>query len=423
MKRWRFLLGLACSSAWNRRGTLCLVVFSIALSTTLLLGMERVRTQVRENFMQSVSGTDLIVGARGSELQLLLYAVFHMGKASNNMGWDSAQRIAQRKDVAWTIPVSLGDSHKGFAVVATTTDFFTRYQYRRHAALQFATGRPFEGIFDVVLGAEVAAREHYKPGDRIVLSHGDGNSLLAQHADKPFTVCGILAHTGTPVDRGLYISLAAMEAIHIDWQGGAPVPGFHVRPDQVTKFNLTPKNVTAVLVGLKSRSRVFAAQREINADQQEALMGVMPGVALDQLWTLLRSGENALRVLSWLVTAAGLAGLVATILAGLGERRRELAVLRAAGASPWDIVALLSLESLLLVLAGALTGAAFMAALLLVFSPMLASVYGLSLALTCPTAAEWQLLAGILAAGFLAGLIPAWRAYRISLADGLNAST
>ena len=78
MKRWRFLLGLACSSAWNRRGTLCLVVFSIALSTTLLLGMERVRTQVRENFMQSVSGTDLIVGARGSELQLLLYAVFHM---------------------------------------------------------------------------------------------------------------------------------------------------------------------------------------------------------------------------------------------------------------------------------------------------------------------------------------------------------
>ena len=190
----------------------------------------------------------------------------------------------------------------------------------------------------------------------------------------------------------------------------------------IPKFNLTPKTVTAVLVGLKNRARVFAAQREINADQQEALMGVMPGVALDQLWSLLRTGENALRVLSWLVTVAGLAGLVATILAGLGERRRELAVLRAAGASPQDIVALLSLESLLLVLAGTFAGTALTAALLAVFSPMLASGYGLSLTLSLPTATEWQLLAAINAAGFFAGLIPAWRAYRISLADGLNAS-
>ena len=422
MTRYKFLLALALSSAWNRRGTLSLVVFSIALSTTLLLGMERVRTQVRENFVQAVSGTDLVVGARGSELQLLLYAVFHMGKASSNMGWDSAQRIAQRNDVAWTIPVSLGDSHKGFAVVGTTPDIFTRYQYRRHVALQFAQGQQFEGIFDVVLGAEVAAKEYYKLGDRVLLSHGTGDSHLTLHADKPFSVCGILAPTGTPVDRGLFISLAAMEAIHIDWQGGAPTPGFHVRSDQVNKFNLTPKSVTAVLVGLKNRARVFAAQREINADKQEALMAVMPGVTLDQLWSLLRTGESALRILSWLVTVAGLAGLVATILAGLGERRRELAVLRAAGASPQDIVALLSLESLLLVLAGTLAGTALTGTLLAIFSPVLAQGFGLSLSLSWPTTTEWQLLGAINAAGFLAGLIPAWRAYRISLADGLNAS-
>ena len=422
MTRCRFLLLLALSSAWNRRATLCLVVFSIALSTALLLGMERVRTQVRENFVQAVSGTDLVVGARGSDLQLLLYAVFHMGKATNNMGWESAQRLDQRSDVAWTIPVSLGDSHKGFAVVGTTPDFFTRYQYRRHSALQFAQGQQFEGIFDVVLGAEVAAKQHYKLGDRVLLSHGTGDSRLSLHADKPFAVCGILAPTGTPVDRALYISLAAMEAIHIDWQGGAPTPGLHVRPDQVSKFNLTPKTVTAVLVGLKNRARVFAAQREINADQQEALMAVMPGVALDQLWSLLRTGESALRILSWLVTVAGLAGLVATILAGLGERRRELAVLRAAGASPRDIVALLSLESLLLVLTGTLAGAAITATLLAVFSPVLAHAFGLSISLSWPTTTEWQLLGAINAAGFVAGLIPAWRAYRISLADGLNAS-
>ena len=422
MSKFWYLLRLAGQSAWNRKGTLLLVLLSITLSTTLLLGIERVRNQARDNFAQAISGTDLVVGARGSGLQLLLYAVFHMGGAANNMGWDSAQRIAARQDVAWTVPLSLGDSHKGFPVVATTTDFFTRYQYRRHTSLQFAQGGPFDGIFDVVLGSEVAKKTGYALGDHIVLSHGAGGTQLAQHADKPFTVCGILAPTGTPVDRGLYISLAAMEAIHIDWRGGAPVPGFHVRADQVTAFNLTPKSITALLVGLKSRARVFAAQREINTDQAEALTGVMPGVALDQLWGMLRTGESALRLISWLVTVTGLAGLAAVILAGLGERRRELAILRAAGASPLDIVALLLMEGMLLVLTGALAGLTVLSTIIAAAGPYLASHYGLAITLSWPERGEWLLLGGIMTAGVLASLIPAWRAYRMSLADGLNAS-
>ena len=422
MNRFCFLAQLAWQSAWSRKSTLGLIVFSIALSTALLLGIERVRTQVRESFVQAVSGTDLVAGARGSGLQLVLYAVFHIGGATNNMGWESAQRIAQRNDVAWTIPLSLGDFHKGFPVVATTADFFSHYQYRGRTPLRFAVGSQFEGIFDVVLGAEVATVKHYAPGDRLVLSHGNGSSRLALHADKPFTVCGVLAPTGTPVDRGLYISLAAMEAIHIDWQGGAPVPGFHVRPDQVTRFNLEPKNITALLIGLKSRARVFAAQREINAYPQEALMAVMPGVAMDQLWSLLRSGENALRVISWLVTVTGLAGLVAVILAGLGERRRELAILRAAGASPADITALLAIEAMFIVLSGALVGIIALAALIAAAGPLLTARYGVSITLSQPGHGEWMLLCGIVGTGFVAGLIPAWRAYRISLADGLNAT-
>ncbi len=423
MSRFRYLLRLAGQSAWNRKSTLLLVMLSITLSTTLLLGIERVRTQARENFAQAISGTDLVVGARGSGLQLLLYAVFHMGGAANNMGWDSAQRIADNKDVAWTVPLSLGDSHKGFPVVATTSDFFTRYQYHRHSPLRFAQGVPFEGIFDVVLGSEVVRKAGYALGDRLVISHGSGGTHLAQHSDKPFTVCGILDPTGTPIDRGLYISLAAMEAIHIDWRNGAPMPGFHIRADQVTMFNLTPKSITALLVGLKNRARVFAVQREINTGSGEALMGVMPGVAMDQLWSMLRTGENALRFISWLVTVTGLAGLVAVILAGLGERRRELAILRAAGASPLDIILLLLLEGMLLVLTGALAGLAALSTIIAVAGPYLSSHYGLGLTLSWPEHGEWLLLGTIVAAGTLSSFIPAWRAYRMSLADGLNVST
>ena len=154
MNRFGYLLSLAGKSAWNRKSTLVLVVFSIALSTTLLIGIERIRSQLRESFIQTVSGTDLVVGARGSGLQLLLYAIFHMGGVTSNMGWDSVQRIAAKDDVAWAVPISLGDSYKGYPVVATTRDFFTHYRYQGDKELRFVQGAPFAGVFDVVLGGQ-----------------------------------------------------------------------------------------------------------------------------------------------------------------------------------------------------------------------------------------------------------------------------
>jgi len=422
MSRFGYLLSLAGKSAWNRKNTLVLVMFSIALSTTLLIGLERVRTQLRESFIQTVSGTDLVIGARGSDLQLLLYAIFHLGGATNNMGWDSVRRLAAKNDVAWAVPISLGDSHRGFPVVATTSDFFARYRYQRDKDLRFTEGAPFDGLFDVVLGSGVAKKTGYVLGEKLTLSHGSGKSGLTEHADKPFAATGLLAPTGTPVDNSLFISLEAMEAIHLDWQGGAPIPGFHVQAEQAAKFDLTPKSVTALLVGLKNRARVFAVQREINNYKEEALMGVMPGVALDQLWAMLNTGEAALMLISALVTATGLAGLVSVILAGLGERRRELAILRSAGASPGDILTLLVLEGLWLMLAGVLCGLALLCVLIAGLGPILAESYGLGLRLSPPESGEWLLLGGIVAVGFLASLIPAWRAYRLSLADGLSVS-
>lgn len=423
MRRFFYLMSLARKSAWNRRGTLSLVVLCIALSTLLLLGIERIRNQIRENFVQAASGVDLVVGARGGDIPLMLYAVFHLGGATNGMGWESARRIAAHRDVAWSIPLSLGDSHNGHPVVATTPDFFDHYRFRAGRRVEFAQGRAFDALFDVVVGAEVARKAGYRIGSSLVLRHGNSDAPLAEHSDKPFTVTGILAPTGTPVDRALYIGLAAMEAIHIDWQGGAPIPGFQVRADQVGKFDLTPKSITALLVGLKSRSRVFALQRELGAWKEEALMGVMPGVAMDRLWRMLDIGERVLLLVSALVTLTGLAGLASAILAGLGERRRELAILRSAGARPLDILFLLACEGVLLVFAGIAAGLLCLVLLLFAIGPILASRYGIVLYFSCPAREEWLLLAGIVVAGSLASLIPAWRAYRISLSDGLTLST
>ncbi|MBO9538405.1 ABC transporter permease [Herbaspirillum sp.] len=416
------LLRLAMHSAWNRRFTLGLMLLAIALSTTMLLGIERVRHEVRAGFSQSVSGTDLVVGARTSPIQLMLYAIFRIGGATNNMGWDSAQTLARNPAVAWTIPISLGDSHRGFPVLATNGDYFRHFHYGDGKALQLAQGRPFADVFETVLGAEVAARLHYKLGDHIVLAHGMGNAHLAQHADKPFVVTGILARTGTPVDRTVHIGLDAMEAIHLDWEGGAPLPGLHIAPALVKKFDLTPKSITAVLVGLKNRARVFAVQRDITDGEgyKEPLMAVLPGVALDQLWDVVGIGENALLVVSGMVVVVGLAGLVAAILASLGERRRELAILRSVGARPWDIFLLLSIEGLGVMLAGVVSGVLLLTVLLLALGPTLAAQFGIALQPAWPAAGELQLLLWTVAAGFAASLLPGLRAYKLSLSDGLT---
>jgi putative ABC transport system permease protein len=420
----RHLIALAARSAWNRRAALSLTVLAIALSVLMLLGVERLRQQVRDSFEQSVSGADLIVGARGSPLQLMLYSVFRIGEATHNMAWHSVQALAANPAVAWVIPLSLGDSHRGYPVLATSPDYFKHFRYGDRRTLRLAEGRPFadgtEGVFDAVLGAEVAAALGYRLDSRIALSHGAGETGLADHADKPFRVVGILARTGTPVDNTVHIGLPGMEAIHLDWQGGAPIPGLRIPAGYVQKFDLTPKTVTAAILGLESRAAVFAVQRAVNDYRAEPLMAVLPGVALSQLWQVVGYGEKTLLAVSALVVVVGLAGLVAVILAGLNERRRELAILRSVGARPRDILILLTFEGVGLTALGALAGLALLTGLSFVAGPVIEARWGVSLTAAAVSASELRLLAGVVGVGLLASLLPAWRAYRLSLADGLT---
>ena len=418
------LLGLAARSAWSRRGTLGLVVLSIALSSWLLLSLERMRSDLRESFSQSVSGTDLIVGARTGPVQLMLYAVFRIGGATNNIRMDSVRDIARHRAVAWVLPISLGDSHRGHPVLGSTPDYFERFRYGDQQSLVLAEGRRFagtlDGLYEAVIGAEVADTLGYRLGQRLTLSHGSGNVPGADHADKPFQVVGILARTGTPVDRTVHVSLQALEAIHLDWQGGAPMPGGGIPAEMARKFDLEPKEVTAALVGLKSRAAVFMVQRAVADYEPQALMAVLPGVALDELWEVVGIGERALLAMSAMVALVSLAGLVAVVLAGLNERRRELAVLRAVGAAPRHVLWLLVGEGAIVTLTGALIGSVASFGLIALAGPWIQTRFGVTLQLSAPTAHQWALLGGVLAAGMLASLVPALRAYRLSLADGLT---
>ena len=276
------ILRLAFQSLRNRWLTALLTILAIATSVMLLLGVEKVRLGARQSFADTISGTDLIAGARSGGLNLLLYSVFRIGNATNNVTWKTYQDIASRPEVDWIIPISLGDSHHGFRVLGTDTDYFVHYRYRRGQALSFTAGKPFADLFDAVIGADVASTLHYQAGDPIIVAHGIGNVGFVEHDDKPFRVSGILAKTGTPVDRTVHVSLEAIEAIHVDWQNGARVPGQSVSAADVRQLDLSPKAITAALIGLKSRLSAFKLQRAINEYPDEPMSAILPGAALQE---------------------------------------------------------------------------------------------------------------------------------------------
>jgi len=412
------LLRIALKSARFRRTSLLLTVLSISLSVALLLGVDVVRKEAKSGFLNTISETDLIVGARSGPTNLLLYSVFHIGNATNNVGWDTYEDISARDDVTWTVPISLGDSHRGFRVMGTTPDYFEFYRYGNKKPLVFDAGQAFDEVYDTVLGADVARSLDYEIGDEIIVSHGLVSVDFAAHDDKPFTVVGILEKTGTPVDRTVAVSLAGIEAIHVDWQDGSR-SAITLDAEQALKFDLTPTTITAFMVGLKNRALTFRVQREINDYPNEPMSAIIPGATLAEFWRTISTFEQVLFVLSGFVLIAGLLGMLTTILSTLNERRREIAVLRAIGARPISVVMLIVLETLLVVTAGCVVGVVLLYAMLAAARPFVTRRFGVDITLSWLDSTQGLILVAVILGATIVSLVPGFIAYRRSLQDGL----
>lgn len=412
-------LSLAWKSVRNRKVTAILSILTVAISVILLLGVERIRTQAKSSFANTISGTDLIVGGRSGQVNLLLYSVFRIGNATNNIDWKSYQEFSQHRAVDWAIPISLGDSHKGFRVMGTNHSYFEHYRYGQKQNLAFQDGREFNTLFEAVIGSDVAKSLHYTLGSEMVIAHGISDVGFSRHENTPFKVVGVLAPTGTPVDKTVHVSLEAIEAIHVGWESGANL-GNNPTAEQLLKMDFQPKQITAMMIGLKSRIQTFALQRQINTYNQEPLSAILPGVALHELWGMMSVAEQALMAVSVFVVIAGLLGMLSSLLTSLQERRREMAILRAMGARPKHVFSLLILEASVLTFVGLVVGTLSLYALLAVASPFIQQQYGINLQIVALSHYEWMLLAAVQIAGTIIGFIPALRAYKQSLSDGMT---
>lgn len=414
------ILSLAFASLLNRKFSVLLTVIAIALSVALLVGVERIRSGAQAGFSNTISGTDLIVGARTGQIQLLMYSVFRMGNATNNITWQSYEDIIDDPAVEWSVPFSLGDSHRGYSVLGTPREYFKHFRYGRKQTLALAEGAIYNDLFESVIGSEVAAKLGYQVGSEIVIAHGTGSTSFANHKDKPFIVSGVLERTGTPVDRTVHVSLQAIEAIHLGWESGALRSQDQVSAEEARSLDLKPESITAFLVGVKSKLAIFKLQRNVNDYRQEPLLAILPGVALQDLWRLLGVAEKALFAVSVCVVITGLIGMLSVILASLNERRREMAILRSCGARPGHIFVLLLGEAFLVTLSGIVAGLVFMFAVLSMVTPIVEERFGLFLSIAPPDVKELGLLLVILVAALIVAVLPALMAYRNSLADGLT---
>jgi putative ABC transport system permease protein len=413
------ILGLAIKSFRNRKFTTGLTVLSIALSVMLLLGIEKIRQGAETSFTSTISGTDLIVGARSSPAQLLLYSVFHIGNPINNISRESYEEITAHSQVKWAIPLSLGDSHKGYRVVGTTTQFFEHFRFGKRQRLQLEQGEWFGDTYEATVGAEVADALGYRPGDQIVIAHGSGDESFITHKDKPFLVVGIMKRTGTPVDRTVYVGLKSIDSIHLGYSGDAhdhdPLMAHDDHAGEKEQGGLS-----AILLGLKSRGAAISVQRDINEHHHEPLTAIMPGVVLLELWQMMSIVEKILMVVSGLVVVVGLFSMLIILMTSLNERRREMAILRSVGARPAHVFVLIMGEAVFLTLLAIVLGVAMVYGLLVLIHPWLESMFGLYFVITWPTVTELTLLAIIAVCGFVVGLVPSIRIYRYSLADGMT---
>ena len=404
-----YWIKLAIQSALSRKASLLIIVFSAAISVTILLAVFKIRDDTKTSFTNAISGVDLVVGGKGSPTELILHSIFHIGRPTSLVPGSAIKEIESISQVKWLVPLQLGDSYRSYPVIGTTTDFFQQIR-AQNKALAFSSGHSFGGgnQREVVLGANVARQFKHQLSDKITLSHGSGIGPAQDHSDIPFTIVGILEANGTPIDNSILISTQSFNGLHDGSDG------------KVEFVQLSNSQYSAFFLGLTQRSAVFSVRRQIDSLKSPPLMAVMPGVALDDLWKTLEVAENALLLVSVGVVLTSILGIAAALLISLESRRRELATLRAVGVKPLEIFFLIILESLFIITAGIILGWIFLQALVFTFSDWLMKEWGILSAVGPPSANDLIGLLMILIAALICSIIPGIKAYRLALNDGLN---
>jgi len=368
---------------------LLLLALGVATITVLIL----VTGQLENRMGRDARGIDLVAGAKGSPMQLVLSAVFHLDAPTGNIPLAEANALAKQRFVKKAIPLALGDSYKSFRIVGSN------HEYPAHYGARVADGRLWSAPMEATLGAEVAARAKLAVGAKFAGAHGLGEGG-DEHANEPYQVVGVLAPTGTVIDRLILTSVESVWEVH---EHGAPAGA--------------PKELTALLIQYASPLAAATLPRMVNASS--SLQAASPAYESARLFRMIGVGVDVLRAFGVvLMLAAGLSVFIA-LLNALEERRYDLAVMRMLGATPARLMGLMLLEGSLLAVAGGIAGLGLGHLMTEALGAALRQAQQAAVSGWAWSDEEWWLLAASLGVGILAALIPAWRAYRRDVAPVL----
>jgi putative ABC transport system permease protein len=411
---------LAFASMRARIFPIMLVILALTTSMALLLTVDRLKVATQNGFNQSLSGVDLILGPRGSGIELMLYTVFHLGKPTNNITTETFKEIIQDPKISWAVPVALGDSHRGYRVISTTSEYFDRIKFAGNQSLLFTKGGAFKELNEVVIGSAVAKALGYTIGTSIFVTHGSG-SLGELHDDFAFRVSGILAPTGTPADQAIFVGLEGYELIHLGWTNGSQAISLkNIDVLQIPKERLYPQTITAAYLGLSSKLGLFQVARSINSYNEEAVSAIIPGVALAKLWSIVGSVESVFKLLNWLIVGISIIAMITMTMTALESRTREMTIFRALGATPLNLSSMILAEIALISSFSVLLAVGLVRILTWASVDLLSEWAGIRIELIWITTNELLILGLVVFAGLFASLIPAGMIYKRSLHRGFS---
>jgi putative ABC transport system permease protein len=395
-------LSLAYLKARPLNTVLNLLLLALGVGTIALVLLAN--HQIEERMGRDARGIDLVAGAKGSPMQLILSAVFHVDAPTGNIPLAEAKKLAQNRAVKRAIPLALGDSFRGFRIVGTTHDYVSHY------GGELVAGRLWEAPMEAVLGAAAARATRLGIGGKFVGSHGfaEGGE---EHGEFPYIVVGVLKPTGTVLDRLVLSNIESVWFVHVH-------PGKHDDPRAVlAQLREDEQEITALLIQYATPIAAATLPRMINSTS--ALQAASPAYESARLFRMLGVGIDVLRAFALVLMAAAGLSIFIALYNAMEERRYDLAVMRMLGASPGKLMRLVLVEAIALALAGAIIGLALGHLLTEIVGAMLAAAQQPSVTGAVWLPAELWFVALAAGVGLAAGLVPAWRAYRTDIATTL----
>lgn len=394
-----------------------LTIFSIMLGVALVISIMILRQESEEAFNQTATGYEIIVGPKGSSLQLTLNTVYQIGVPIQNMPLKTYELLKSDKRVKLAIPYVLGDNYKNFRLIGTVPEIFTEFEYKKGIKYKLNDGEFFAKDFEAVIGYETSQRTGLRSGDSFTGSHGiESYEGSESHDEFKFKVTGVLERTFTPSDKVIFVSMNSVWKIH-----------HHETADSSESSDTAiekrdDNTITSVLLKLKNPVYFDLVRRQINDNKYEGInaQAVLPVLEIKQLFDIIGNINSILLVIAYLVIFVAAISVLVSLYNSMNERKRDIAIMRSLGATKFRILKIIVFEGAVISMLGAVSGVVLGHILIFVFKNKISDLARIQITGTTFNIYEIYILLGTFLLGVIVSIIPALKAYKTDVAKNLS---